>query len=66
MITIILFNSALELAKELGNDRLKHQAFVNDRTRRKKKDAGEILLDIAVHYSAMKPEERVNRGRPDI
>ncbi|MHA2105435.1 MAG: hypothetical protein ACW981_18570 [Candidatus Hodarchaeales archaeon] len=65
-INIIIFDSGLELARNLGSKKLKHPVFVNDRKRRKKKSAGELLLDISVHYSGMSPEDRFNRGRPDI
>jgi rRNA small subunit pseudouridine methyltransferase Nep1 len=65
-INIIIFDCGLELARNLNSKKLKHPVFVNDKKRRKKKSAGELLLDISVHYSGMSPEDRYNRGRPDI
>ena len=65
-INIVLFNSALELARELGTRKLKHPTFMHDMHRRKLKSPGDMLLDIAVHYSGMSPVDRENRGRPDI
>ncbi|OLS24741.1 MAG: Ribosomal RNA small subunit methyltransferase Nep1 [Candidatus Heimdallarchaeota archaeon LC_3] len=65
-INIILFNSSLELTKNLGSKKLQHPVFVNDSKRRKNRKAGELLLDISIHYSGMSPDDRTNRGRPDI
>lgn len=65
-INIVLFNSALELTRELGSHKLKHPVFINDMRRRKLKSPGDLLLDIAIHSSGMSPVDRENRGRPDI
>ena len=65
-INIVLFNSSLELAKNLGSKALSHPVFINDSKRRKNRKPGELLLDISVHYGGMSPEDRINRGRPDI
>ena len=64
MITIILHHAALELA----NDKIcnmVHKAIINDARARRKKPT-ELLLDIAVHQSAIYPEKLQFSGRPDL
>lgn len=62
-IDIILLESALELVpRELW----KHSAVIKNAKRRGKKP-GETLLDVSLHYHAMKKlKDREKRGRPDI
>ncbi|ADI32485.1 16S rRNA methyltransferase [Staphylothermus hellenicus] len=62
-ISIILLESALELVpRELW----KHPAVLKNARRRGKKP-GKTLLDVSLHYHAMrKLKDREKRGRPDI
>ncbi len=62
-IKIILLESALEtVPRELW----KHPAVVKNAKRRGKKP-GETLLDVSLHYHAMRElKDREKRGRPDI
>lgn len=64
MITLVLHNSALELVNEKVCN-CTHQAILNDAKRRKKKST-DLLLDLAVHQSAIYPEQVHNSGRPDL
>ena len=64
MINIIIHNSGLELINNENSD-LTHNAIKNDVSRRKKR-AEEILLDLSIHQSAIKPERMPFSGRPDI
>lgn len=65
MITFILYNCGLELLDSLPPKLLAQPAIKNDLKRRKKKSS-EILLDLAVHQSALNSREQSNRGRLDI
>lgn len=62
-INIILLEAGIELVpKEIAN----HPSVVKNAKRRKKKPE-DTLLDISLHYHAMKKLENVHkRGRPDI
>jgi rRNA small subunit pseudouridine methyltransferase Nep1 len=62
-INIILLEAGIELVpKEIVN----HPSVVKNAKRRKKKPE-DTLLDISLHYHAMKKLENVHkRGRPDI
>ncbi len=62
-VKILLVESALELVpKEIWG----HPAVVKNARRRGKKP-GEVLLDISLHYHAMRNlKDREKRGRPDI
>ncbi len=62
-LKIILVESALELVpKEIWS----HPAVIKNARRRGKKP-GETLLDVSLHYAAMKNlGDREKRGRPDI
>ncbi len=62
-VKIILLESALEtVPREIW----RHPAVVKNARRRGKKP-GETLLDVSLHYHAMKNlEDREKRGRPDI
>ena len=63
MLTLVFVEAALELVpKELW----RHPA-VKESARRKRKKAGEILLDRTLHHAAMKNlKDTIKRGRPDI
>jgi len=63
MLHLILLESALEL---VPREIIKHPAVLKNAKRRKKKPT-ETLLDISLHYHAMKNlPDREKRGRPDI
>jgi len=63
MITFMIVDAALELVpKEIT----KHPAIVKS-AKRRKKEPSKVLLDISLHYSAMKKlKDFEKRGRPDI
>ncbi|MHA2363659.1 MAG: hypothetical protein ACXAC7_06860 [Candidatus Hodarchaeales archaeon] len=63
MIYFILHHTGLELVTNINKEIFQHPAIQNDIRRRKKES---ILLDLAVHYSAIPFEQRDQRGRPDI
>lgn len=65
MITFLLYDCGIELLESLPPKLLTHPTIKNDLKRRKKK-ASEILLDLAVHQSALQSKEQTNRGRIDI
>ncbi|MEW9491312.1 MAG: 16S rRNA methyltransferase [Candidatus Aramenus sulfurataquae] len=62
-VNVILLDSSLELVpREISN----HPSVVKNAKKRGKKPT-EVLLDISVHYFAMKNlKDREKRGRPDI
>jgi len=63
MLHLILLESALEL---VPREIIRHPAVLKNARRRKKKPA-ETLLDVSLHYHAMKTlPNREKRGRPDI
>ncbi len=63
MLHLILLESALEL---VPREIIRHPAVLKNARRRKKKPT-ETLLDISLHYHAMKKlPDREKRGRPDI
>ncbi len=63
VIRLILAESSLEL---VPRDIIDHPAVLKTAHRRKKKPT-EILLDVSLHYHAMKKlRDRHKRGRPDI
>ena len=64
MIIFILHHAALELISDQVCD-IHHKAVLNDAKRRNKLPE-HILLDIAVHQSAINPDIIVNSGRPDL
>jgi len=62
-LKIILLESALET---VPHEIWRHPAVVKNARRRGKKP-GETLLDVSLHYHAMKNlKDREKRGRPDI
>ena len=62
-VRIALVESALEL---VPREIMGHPAVVNNARKRGKKPS-EVLLDVSIHYSAMKSlPDRYKRGRPDI
>jgi len=62
-VRIALVESALEL---VPREIMSHPAVVNNAKKRGKKPS-EVLLDVSIHYSAMKNlPNRFKRGRPDI
>lgn len=65
MITFLLYNSGLELLNSLPEKVLKHPGIKHDLRKRNKKPS-EVLLDLAIHQSALESKDKVNRGRPDI
>ena len=65
MITFLLYNSGLELLDSLPEKLLKHPGIKHDLRKRNKKPS-EVLLDLAIHQSALESKDKVNRGRPDI
>ncbi len=65
MITFLLYNCGIELLDSLSPKIIAHPAIKNDLKRRKKKQS-EVLLDLAVHQSALNSKEQINRGRIDI
>ncbi|MCY0849475.1 16S rRNA methyltransferase [Sulfuracidifex metallicus] len=62
-LNVILLDSALEtVPKEL----LDHPAVKNN-ARRRKREASKTILDVSIHYHAMKNlKDKEKRGRPDI
>ncbi len=63
MVNIILLESAIEL---VPREIVDHPSVVNNAKRRGKKPE-DTLLDVSLHYHAMKSlENRYKRGRPDI
>ncbi len=63
MLHLILLESALEL---VPREIIRHPAVLKNARRRKKKPT-ETLLDVSLHYHAMKTlPDREKRGRPDI
>lgn len=65
MIVFLLYDCGIELLDSLPSKLLTHPTIKNDLKRRKKKTS-EILLDLAVHQSALQSKEQTNRGRIDI
>ena len=64
MIIFILHHAALELISDQVCD-VHHKSVLND-AKRRNKSPEHMLLDIAVHQSAIKPDIMVNSGRPDL
>ncbi len=63
LLNIVLFESALET---VPREILNHPSVVNN-AKRRKKDPEKTILDVSVHYHAMKVlRDREKRGRPDI
>ena len=65
MLTILLYNSGLELLNSLTKKELNHPSIKND-IKRRKKDVNKILLDLVIHQPALLSNSKLNRGRPDI
>jgi len=65
MIIFLLYDCGIELLDSLPGKIQAHPAIKNDLKRRKKKSS-EVLLDLAVHQSALNSREQENRGRIDI
>jgi len=63
MLNLILAESEIELVPE----EIQGHIFIKKLAKKRKKPAGEILLDSNLHYKAMhKLEDAERRGRPDI
>ncbi|TRM76859.1 16S rRNA methyltransferase, partial [Sulfolobus sp. A20-N-F8] len=63
MVNIILLESAIEL---VPREIVDHPSVIKNAKRRGKKPE-DTLLDISLHYHAMKSlENKYKRGRPDI
>lgn len=65
MLYFLIYNSGLEPISSLSQKVLNHSTMKND-IKRRKKSPENILLDLAVHQSALYNKKKINRGRPDI